>query len=159
LLRGGTLVDLYRIVRQSLRASVESYSIKKLEPFYGFVREIDLRDAGSGIVAFEECLQLGEGDQPTSDILERIEHYNRDDVVSTRQLRDWLEARPLAPPTAPGPAGARPARRATGVWCRRLDLATAPGLEVPRRAPREAVVPEDVSAMQQRVAAVVERLA
>jgi uncharacterized protein len=134
LLRNGTLVDLYRVVRQSLRASVESYSIKKLEPFYGFEREIDLRDAGSSIVAFEEWLQLGEGEQPTSDILERIERYNRDDVVSTRQLRDFLEAR-------------------------RVDLAAATGLAVPRPAPREAVVPEDVSAMQLRVAAVVERLA
>ena len=46
LLRDGVLVDLLRAVRQSLRASVESYSIKKMEPFYGFVREIDLRDAG-----------------------------------------------------------------------------------------------------------------
>ena len=36
-----------------LRASVESYSIKKMEPFYGFEREVDLRDAGSSIVAFE----------------------------------------------------------------------------------------------------------
>jgi predicted RecB family nuclease len=32
LLRAGFFVDLYRIVRQGLRASVESYSIKKLEP-------------------------------------------------------------------------------------------------------------------------------
>src|SRR5918996_4579213 len=48
LLRGAVLVDLYRAVRQGLRASVESYSIKKLEPMYGFNREIDLRDAGSG---------------------------------------------------------------------------------------------------------------
>ncbi len=91
LLRGGVFVDLLRAVRQGLRASVESYSIKKMEPFYGFTREIDLRDAGSSIVAFEEWLQLGEGDRPASDILERIEHYNRDDVVSTARLRDWLE--------------------------------------------------------------------
>ena len=64
LLRRGVLVDLLRAVRQSLRASVESYSIKKMEPFYGFQREIDLRDAGSSIVAFEEWLELGEGDRP-----------------------------------------------------------------------------------------------
>ncbi|HEX2843867.1 MAG TPA: TM0106 family RecB-like putative nuclease, partial [Candidatus Limnocylindria bacterium] len=90
LLRGGVLVDLYRAVRQGLRASVESYSIKKLEPLYGFTREIDLRDAGSSIVAFEEWLELGEGDRPTSDILARIEGYNRDDVISNARLRDWL---------------------------------------------------------------------
>ena len=53
LLRGGVLVDLYRVVRQGIRASVESYSIKKLEPLYGLVREVELRSAGSSIVAFE----------------------------------------------------------------------------------------------------------
>ena len=38
LLRGGVFVDLYRAVRQGIRASVESYSIKRLEPLYGFER-------------------------------------------------------------------------------------------------------------------------
>ena len=42
LLRGRVFVDLHRVVRQGLRASVESYSIKQLEPFYGFAREVDL---------------------------------------------------------------------------------------------------------------------
>ena len=46
LLRGQVFVDLYRVVRQGIRASVESYSIKRLEPLYNFKREIDLRDAG-----------------------------------------------------------------------------------------------------------------
>jgi uncharacterized protein len=93
LLRGGVFVDLHRIVRQGVRASVESYSIKKLEPLYAFTREIDLRDAGSSIVAFEEWLELGEGDRPGHDNLVRIEGYNRDDVESTRLLRGWLEQR------------------------------------------------------------------
>ena len=79
------LVDLLRAVRQSMRASVESYSIKKMEGFYGFEREVDLRDAGSSIVAFEEWLELGEGERPASDHLVRIERYNRDDVVSNER--------------------------------------------------------------------------
>src|SRR5439155_23408508 len=53
LLRGDRFVDLFRAVRQGVRASVESYSIKRLEPLYGFERAIDLRDAGSSILAFE----------------------------------------------------------------------------------------------------------
>ena len=61
LLRGGVFVDLYRAVRQGIRASVESYSIKKLEPLYGFKRVIDLRDAGDSIVQFETWLELGDG--------------------------------------------------------------------------------------------------
>ncbi len=39
LLRGGRFVDLYGVVRQGLRAGVERYSIKNLEPFYGFERD------------------------------------------------------------------------------------------------------------------------
>jgi uncharacterized protein len=113
LLRGGVLVDLLRAVRQSLRASVESYSIKKLEPFYGFEREVDLRDAGSSIVAFEQWLELGEGERPSSDHLERIERYNRDDVISNLRLRDWLEGRreelaALTGQGVPRPAGLEP---------------------------------------------------
>ena len=39
LLRGKRLVDLYSVVRNGLRASLESYSIKKLEALYGFARD------------------------------------------------------------------------------------------------------------------------
>ncbi len=91
LLRGRAMVDLYRVSRQAFIASVESYSIKKLEPLYEFVRDIALRDATSSIVVFEEWLELSEGERPGADHLERIERYNHDDVVSTRRLRDWLE--------------------------------------------------------------------
>ena len=45
LLRGERFVDLYAVVRQALRAGVESYSIKKLEQFYGFTRAFPLHDA------------------------------------------------------------------------------------------------------------------
>ena len=90
LLRGGVFVDLYRAVRQGIRASVESYSIKRLEPLYGFEREVDLRDAGTSIVEFETWLELG-GGEARNDVRAQIERYNRDDCVSTHRLRDWLE--------------------------------------------------------------------
>ena len=90
LLRGGVFVDLHRAVRQGIRASVESYSIKRLEPLYGFAREVDLRDAGSSIVEFETWLELGQ-DEGREELLKEIEEYNRDDCVSTMHLRDWLE--------------------------------------------------------------------
>ncbi len=134
LLREGVLVDLLRAVRQSLRASVESYSIKKMESFYGFVREIDLRDAGSSIVAFEQWLELGDGERPEAHQLDRIERYNRDDVVSNLQLRDWLEGL-------------------------RLEFAGLTGREPPRPARREAELPAEVTESEARVVALVERLA
>ena len=90
LLRGGVFVDLYRSVRQGIRASVESYSIKRLEPLYTFDREIDLRDAGTSIAEFETWLELGQGDE-REELLTRIEEYNKDDCLSTLHLRDWLE--------------------------------------------------------------------
>src|SRR5690606_32065927 len=92
LLRGGVFVDLYRAVRQGIRAAVESYSIKKLEQFYGYQRDINLRSAGDSIVEFETWLELGEGDAASEErarVLQEIEDYNRDDCVSTLRLRDW----------------------------------------------------------------------
>jgi uncharacterized protein len=43
----GVFVDLLRVVKHGLRASVESYSIKKLEPLSGYSREVDLRAPSS----------------------------------------------------------------------------------------------------------------
>jgi predicted RecB family nuclease len=133
LLREGVLVDLLRAVRQSMRASVESYSIKKMEPFYGFSREIDLRDAGSSIVAFEQWLELGEGERPAATHLERIERYNRDDVVSNQRLRDWLETL-------------------------RDELAELTGQVVPRPSPRVEPLPPELTARQAQTQALAERL-
>ncbi len=93
LLRGDVLVDLFRTVRQGIRASVESYSIKRLEPLYGFTREVGLRDAGSAIAAFEAWLQVGGEAGRDDETLRQIERYNHDDVVSTLLLRNWLESR------------------------------------------------------------------
>ena len=91
LLRGNVFIDLFRAVRQGIRASVESYSIKRLESLYGFKRTIDLRDAGSSIAAFETWLALGGEVEDDPNILGRIEGYNRDDCISAWKLRDWLE--------------------------------------------------------------------
>lgn len=133
LLRGGRLVDLYRAVKQGLRASVESYSIKKLEPLYGFARQVELRDANSSIVEFEQWLQLGEGERPASDLLQGIEAYNRDDVVSTRRLRDWLEER-------------------------RDELTRLTGQEVPRPQPRDEAPTEPLAEHLARIEELANRL-
>ena len=90
LLRGEAFVDLHRAVRQGIRASVESYSIKRLEPLYGFERAVDLRDAGTSIVEFETWLELGQGKE-REELRTQIEGYNRDDCLSTLHLREWLE--------------------------------------------------------------------
>jgi uncharacterized protein len=91
LLRAGIFVDLYRVVRQTLRASVESYSIKRLEPLYGYSRAVPLREANVALNTFEAALALG-GQREIESLLKTIKGYNQDDCVSTLRLRDWLEA-------------------------------------------------------------------
>ena len=93
LLRAGVFVDLYRIVRQGLRASVESYSIKKLEPLYGFTRAVLLRKANAALGAFEVELALGSSRDEIAGLIKTVEGYNRDDCFSALRLRDWLEGR------------------------------------------------------------------
>jgi predicted RecB family nuclease len=93
LLRAGVFVDLYRAVRQGIRASVESYSIKRLEPLYGFTRMVPLQDANFALQSYEAAMALGNDLGEIGDLLKTIEGYNRDDCVSALRLRDWLEER------------------------------------------------------------------
>jgi predicted RecB family nuclease len=93
LLRGERFVDLYAVVRNGIRISKPSYSIKKLEDFYwGHTRkagsEAEVADAMTSVVEYERFLV--EGDEA---ILASIEAYNRDDVRSTHDLHAWLEER------------------------------------------------------------------
>lgn len=88
LLRARVLVDLYQVVRQAIRVSQDSYSIKALEPLYMGKREGEVKDAASSIVAYESWLNTRD-----PKILEDIKSYNKVDCVSTWKLRGWLEAR------------------------------------------------------------------
>jgi predicted RecB family nuclease len=154
LLRSGVLVNLFRVVRQGLRAGVESYSIKRLEPLYGLEREVELRSAGSSIVAFEAWLEGGtaENGEVGEAILRAIAGYNRDDVVSTLRLRDWLEERrselearigqrlprPRREPEAEAPREPPPRDREAAELVERLTAAVPgdPALRSPDQAAR-----------------------
>ena len=115
LLRDGVLVDLFQVVRQGVRVSQESYSLKKLEPLYMGGREADIKGGLASIVAFEQWLESR--DQA---ILDAIGEYNREDCESTWRLRGWLEEQRAkaelqfgAPIGRPGPIESEvPAERA-----------------------------------------------
>src|SRR5262249_14154435 len=83
LLRAGAFVDLYTVVRQSLRAGVERYSIKNLEPLYGYVREVDLKDARRHLQAMELALETDRFADLEPAVPQAVEGYNRDDCLST----------------------------------------------------------------------------
>ncbi len=67
LFRLGVFVDLYRVVRQGVRAGVESYSIKRLEPLVGYERQVDLHDATAHLIAFEAALDEGRAAEDDAD--------------------------------------------------------------------------------------------
>jgi predicted RecB family nuclease len=93
LLRGEVLVDLYRVVRQALRISKPSYSLKQVEKMYGYERHTEVRSGGQSAVLFEEWLEARD-----DTLLEEIELYNADDCRSTARLHEWLVS--LRPPEA-----------------------------------------------------------
>jgi uncharacterized protein len=65
LLRGRTLVNLYdHVLRSAIRASVESYSIKKIEKFYLPEREGGITDAGFSVVEYERWMETGDQGHP-----------------------------------------------------------------------------------------------
>ncbi|MES1164822.1 MAG: TM0106 family RecB-like putative nuclease [Verrucomicrobiota bacterium] len=135
LLRQEIFVDLYRVVRQGIRASVESYSIKKLEPFYNFKRAMDLRLAGDARATLELWLEADRAERLGNhdELCRQIEDYNREDCVSARHLRDWLEER-------------------------RRDLEAKVGAAIPRPTPEVREVKADKTDLQARIVAAKARL-
>jgi uncharacterized protein len=92
MLRAGLFIDLHAIVRQTLRASVEEYSIKKLEALYEFTREADLQDAGIHMRIVQRALEMEEPDAVDDDVRQVVTTYNRDDCLSALHLYRWLES-------------------------------------------------------------------
>ncbi|CAM4462859.1 putative RecB family nuclease, family [Mycobacterium basiliense] len=94
LLRNGILVDLYPLVRKSIRVGAESFSLKALEPLYmdSQLRSGDVTTATDSITGYARYCQLraeGRTDEAAV-VLKEIEDYNQYDCRSTRALRDWL---------------------------------------------------------------------
>jgi predicted RecB family nuclease len=86
LLRRQVFVDLYQVVRQSIRISHDSYSIKKVRTFFmPDAGRGDIADGGESILEFERWLASRD---PA--ILQAITEYNEEDCLSTVKLRDWL---------------------------------------------------------------------
>lgn len=132
LLRGKRFVDLYSVVRNGLRASLESYSIKKLEALYGFTRSISLSEANLALAKVQAGLELGDLELIGTAEQSLVAGYNRDDCVSTAALRDWLEG-----------------QRA---------ILIAQGTPVERPVSQEGEASENVSAWTERVSKLMARL-
>ena len=91
LLRGGAFIDLHAVVKRALIAGVERYSLKDLEPFFGYRRGQDLREAAASRRIVEHAIAAGDADPALGVHFAVVEAYNREDCESAERLRDWLE--------------------------------------------------------------------
>jgi predicted RecB family nuclease len=90
-LRGEVLVDLLQVVRQGMRAGVESYSLKDVEKLF-FTRQAEVSSGNEAMIEFERWLDDGDPAR-----LNAIAAYNEEDCLATLKLRDWLlDRRPEA---------------------------------------------------------------
>ena len=81
----GKFVDLFRVTKQALLVSENSYSIKNLEKFYNFKRSGDLQKGDISQDYYTEWME-----NKDQKLLDEIEEYNKQDCESTYQLRNWL---------------------------------------------------------------------
>jgi uncharacterized protein len=132
ILRARLFVDLHTILKRSVRASVEQYSLKALEVFHDFERKVNLDAARHATRRMQHCLELGELEQIDEAVRETVAFYNADDCFSTWSLRTWLERLRLSSEQA--------------------------GNVLPRPKPSDGAPPETVDERQQRTAALAARL-
>ncbi|CDO90028.1 nuclease [Mycobacterium triplex] len=110
LLRSGILVDLYPLVRKSIRSGAESFSLKALEPLYmgTQLRSGEVTTAADSITSYAKCCELRDAGRAgeAETVLKEIEDYNHYDCRSTQELRNWLLVR--AWESGITPVGAQP---------------------------------------------------
>ncbi len=102
LLRDNVLVDLYPLVKRTVRVGGRSYSIKKLEPLYmgDELRDGEVANAAASIEQYDLAMRA-EGDEQAR-LLETIADYNRYDCVSTLRLHEWMLAQASKAGVQPG---------------------------------------------------------
>ncbi|WP_159980640.1 MULTISPECIES: TM0106 family RecB-like putative nuclease [unclassified Novosphingobium] len=85
LLRERKLVDLYGVLRQSIRTSEPNLSLKTMEVFFAKKRDQAVTNAGDSIIEYKSWQDTQE-----QKILDDILEYNKVDCENTQALRDWL---------------------------------------------------------------------
>ena len=132
LLRGEVFIDLHSITKQSVRASVEQYSLKEMERFCDYRRRVPLPEANQARHFIEHQLELSTALTLTDQACGIVEGYNEDDCRATERLRHWLESL-------------------------RAQIISS-GMEVPRPQAKDTSPSEEITAHQQRVAALFDAL-
>ena len=89
----GVFIDLYKVVKNAMLISQESYSIKKLEKYYSYGRSSDVKEAMGSMEYYDQYLELLADDHEAALKLKRqVIAYNQDDCASTLALYSWLKS-------------------------------------------------------------------
>jgi predicted RecB family nuclease len=81
----GKFVDLFRVTKQAILVSENSYSIKNLEKFYNFERKGDVQKGDKSEQYYIEWMET-----KNQKLLDELQSYNLQDCKSTYELRNWL---------------------------------------------------------------------
>jgi len=81
------LIDLNEIVKDKIVFPLHFYGIKDIGKYIGYARSGDIAGGGESVAFYEEWLEKGDRSQ-----LDAIIEYNKDDVIATKFLKDWLAA-------------------------------------------------------------------
>jgi uncharacterized protein len=148
LLRSGVLVDLFPLVRKSIRVGSENYSLKSLEPLYmgSELRTGDVTTAAESITMYARYCELRADGRScaldeAANVLKEIEDYNRYDCRSTHKLRDWLikiAIESSVPPLGPQPVADGTAVEDTDELARTLMAFAGDGVD--ERSPEQTAV-------------------
>ncbi len=91
LLRAERFIDLHAVFKEGLLASVERYSLKDLEKFTKYTRNVELHDASVARKSVEVALELRDFTSLPKETIQITEGYNEDDCLATHALHQWLE--------------------------------------------------------------------
>ena len=78
-------VDLYRVVEQCMLTSEKDISLKTIETFYKKDRKASIKSAAESILLYNQWLS-----SKKESLKQDIINYNKDDCISTYELRDFL---------------------------------------------------------------------
>lgn len=93
LLRGERFIDLYSVLKESLRASVESYSLKDVEKLTPYERKANLRLSSMARRRIATALEFKSEKLLVEADIKLVEEYNKDDCLATAALHHFLEER------------------------------------------------------------------
>jgi uncharacterized protein len=79
------LIDLNEIVKDKVTLPLYFYGIKDIGRYIGFERQGAISGGGESVAVYEQWLETGD-----RTFLNDIIEYNKEDVVATRELKDWL---------------------------------------------------------------------